>query len=191
MKKERKIIKFIKNNLLGFVIGGLIFGSVGVIADTIINSSNVAYKTSTVKGALDELYQLADVKADVTDLKSYFNDNTSPLNIAGKPVKINNTNFENMFITREVTGPDLTVATQSAIQTTVSVSYSGYIPIHSTCSVFNSSTDGFGMSNVFIYYQHLMAGTSNIDVRLKNNYTEDSVKINVKCDVLYVKNTSE
>ena len=62
MKKERKIIKFIKNNLLGFVIGGLIFGSVGVIADTIINSSNVAYKTSTVKGALDELYGLADLK---------------------------------------------------------------------------------------------------------------------------------
>ena len=51
--------KFIKNNLIGIIIGGMIFGTVGVIAATTISSKNVTYQNKTVNSALDELYNEA------------------------------------------------------------------------------------------------------------------------------------
>ena len=73
----KKIGKFIKNNLFGFIIGGIIFGGIGVVvADTIINSVSVAYKTTTVKGALDELYGLADTIPRIEALESWQHDNS-------------------------------------------------------------------------------------------------------------------
>ena len=40
------------------IIGGITLGLTTVVADTIINSTNVSYKTGTVKAALDDLYGL-------------------------------------------------------------------------------------------------------------------------------------
>ena len=56
--------KFIKNNLIGFIIGGIIFGCISVYATTLIASVDVTYSNSdstvtTVKGALDELYEIS------------------------------------------------------------------------------------------------------------------------------------
>ena len=51
--------KFIKNNLIGIIIGIIISGTVGVIAATTISSKNVPYQNKTVNNALDELYNEA------------------------------------------------------------------------------------------------------------------------------------
>ena len=57
--------KFIKNNLIGFIIG-ISFACLGVYATTLIASNDVTYDNSssgltstTVKGALDELYEMS------------------------------------------------------------------------------------------------------------------------------------
>ena len=57
--------KFIKNNLIGFIIG-ISFTCLGVYATTLIASNDVTYDNSssgltstTVKGALDELYEMS------------------------------------------------------------------------------------------------------------------------------------
>lgn len=55
--------KFIKSNILSFLIGFLISGTV-VYAVTVINANQVAYSSGTVNDALDELYDKVDeVKA--------------------------------------------------------------------------------------------------------------------------------
>ena len=54
----KKIGKNAKLYLIGMIIGGMTLGLTTVIADTIINSTNVSYKTTTVKAALDDLYGL-------------------------------------------------------------------------------------------------------------------------------------
>ena len=48
-----------KNIIIGITIGGMIFGTVGVIAATTISSKNVTYQNKTVNTALDELYNEA------------------------------------------------------------------------------------------------------------------------------------
>ena len=57
--------KFIKNNLIGFIIG-ISFACLGVYATTLIVSNDVTYDNSssgltstTVKGAIDELYEMS------------------------------------------------------------------------------------------------------------------------------------
>ena len=76
-KKIKKIGKFIRNNILGFIIGVIVSTTVGVGAATMFTSSDVVYDNSssggssqTVQGALDELYEKASTcKSD----KVYFN----------------------------------------------------------------------------------------------------------------------
>ena len=61
MCKKGKIGKRWKNAklyLIGMIIGGITLDLAKVIADTIINSPNIFYKTNTVKAALDDLYGL-------------------------------------------------------------------------------------------------------------------------------------
>ena len=48
-----------KKIILGIIIGVIISGTVGVVASTIISSSNVTYQNKTVKESLDELYSMA------------------------------------------------------------------------------------------------------------------------------------
>ena len=59
----RKVVSFFKKNILGIIIGGVIFGSLGVCAATYFPSNNVTYenknsglKSTDVQGAIDELY---------------------------------------------------------------------------------------------------------------------------------------
>jgi len=63
MKKERKIIEKNRKFIFGFILGGLIFGTVGVSAATTWLSQNVTYDNSesgmtalNVQDAIDELY---------------------------------------------------------------------------------------------------------------------------------------
>lgn len=58
----KRFIKLIKNNILGFTIGSIVFGSIGVVALT-VSSSSVTYDNSKSKlnstnlqDAIDELY---------------------------------------------------------------------------------------------------------------------------------------
>ena len=72
----KKVIKLIKNNILGFIIGAIIFTGVGVSAATYLyNSNQVSYSNSNssvtdVKGALDELYKLSANSVDVSEILS-------------------------------------------------------------------------------------------------------------------------
>ena len=45
-----------KKIILGFILGGILFGTIGVFASTTISSNNVTYQNKTVSNALDELY---------------------------------------------------------------------------------------------------------------------------------------
>lgn len=57
MKKESK--KIWGNRIAAFVMGGVTFGMLGVQAASSILSSQVAYNSTTVKNALDDLYSKA------------------------------------------------------------------------------------------------------------------------------------
>ena len=75
MKKEekkkisinKKITGFIARNTIGFIIGAIVFGTIGVYAATIIAGSQVSYSNAStglsstnVQGAIDELYKMAE-----------------------------------------------------------------------------------------------------------------------------------
>lgn len=65
----KKIWKNGKLYIIGIIIVGIAIGLTTVVADTIINSTSIAYKTTTVKAALDELYEKAN--SDSFWLKKY------------------------------------------------------------------------------------------------------------------------
>ena len=48
-----------KNIIIGIIIGGIVFGVIGIVASTMISSKNVTYQNKTVNSALDELYNEA------------------------------------------------------------------------------------------------------------------------------------
>ena len=53
--------KVIKSNILGFILGGLIFGSIGIYAANLYNANDISYTTNdgtktNVNDALNELY---------------------------------------------------------------------------------------------------------------------------------------
>ena len=57
-----------KKTIIGFILGGILFGTIGVLASTTISSNNVTYQNKTVNTALDELYDnvnLLKTKGDV------------------------------------------------------------------------------------------------------------------------------
>lgn len=54
---KNKFIKIISNNIFCFVMGGIIFGAIGVCASTYLYSSDqVSYENNNLTNALDELY---------------------------------------------------------------------------------------------------------------------------------------
>ena len=70
MKKIKNIIKNNYKLLIGIIIGGILFGSIGVYAATIAASS-VSYTSngqSTVNGALDDLYTRASKWVNPNDM---------------------------------------------------------------------------------------------------------------------------
>ena len=64
----KKIGKSAKIYFIGMIIGGIALGVSSVVADTIINSTSVAYKTTTVKAALDNLYDRSDTWLNPNDM---------------------------------------------------------------------------------------------------------------------------
>ena len=48
-----------KNIIIRIIIGGIVFGVIGIVASTMISSKNVTYQNKTVNSALDELYNEA------------------------------------------------------------------------------------------------------------------------------------
>ena len=74
--KKGKIKQVIKNNIFGFILGALIFGTIGVSAATYYNSKDVTYDNKTsgmssnnVQDAIDELYQIANPPAAIDTIK--------------------------------------------------------------------------------------------------------------------------
>ena len=47
-----KIGKFMARNMLGFIIGGVVFGAAGVSAAILMSASEISYKDTTVQEAL-------------------------------------------------------------------------------------------------------------------------------------------
>ena len=54
-----------KKVIISFILGGILFGTIGVIAATTISSKNVTYQNKTVNNALDELYNEATTGKEV------------------------------------------------------------------------------------------------------------------------------
>ena len=76
----KKLGKFINNNIVGFILGAIIFGgSAAVIAGTVA-SSDITYTNnsqSTVEGALNDLYEKANKLNDLPNFYQYWTDNWS------------------------------------------------------------------------------------------------------------------
>ena len=76
---QKKALKVIKRNVMPFVIGAIVFGSIGVIIADTISSSNVTYtenNQTTVKGAIDDLYSKASTLVDPAETSfKYWNNN--------------------------------------------------------------------------------------------------------------------
>ncbi len=49
--------KFIKNNLIGFILGAIIFTGISVYATIKVQANQIEYNTTTVADALDSMYQ--------------------------------------------------------------------------------------------------------------------------------------
>ena len=60
--------KYIKVSIISFILGAIIFGSVGVLASQII-ARDISYKSTNVESALNDLYTKADSKK-ICELKS-------------------------------------------------------------------------------------------------------------------------
>ena len=64
----KKIFKFVKQNIIGFIIGGIVFGSLGVYAAVVITSKEITYEDNTsigatnVQDAIDKLNTKATTK---------------------------------------------------------------------------------------------------------------------------------
>ena len=65
--------KFIKNNIIGFILGSIIFGSIGSAVAYNYNAKDVSYKNTNVEDALKDLY---DGKVNFNDLELIRNANT-------------------------------------------------------------------------------------------------------------------
>ena len=83
----KKVGKSIKVYFIGMVIGGITLGLTTVVADTIMNSQDVAYKTTSVKAALDDLYGLTadDIWQKIYPIDSIYisTSSTSPATLFG------------------------------------------------------------------------------------------------------------
>ena len=75
MKKIKEIFKNNVKLVIGLIIGGVVFGTIGVYAATTLLSQSVYYNKSTsgatstnVQGALDELYTRASKWLNPNDM---------------------------------------------------------------------------------------------------------------------------
>ena len=84
--KFSKIGKFMARNMLGFIIGGVVFGAAGVSAAILMSASEVSYKDTTVQNALDDLYTKASKVTGNSKCESVakpvLKDGLIPVNIA-------------------------------------------------------------------------------------------------------------
>ena len=82
MSKMRKILKLIKHNVLGFIAGAVVFGSLGVYAATVITASSVGYSDNASLGAtnVQDAIDKLNTKAD----NQYFDFATAQANTTGK-----------------------------------------------------------------------------------------------------------
>ena len=126
----RKILKFIKHNVLGFIAGAVVFGSLGVYAASVISATNVGYSdnaslgVTNVQDAIDKLSSKAD--------NQYFDFATAKANTTGKVFaskkgvcisrnktvycfKINNWNVEKDYIQQVFSDVSCTVTSSSII----------------------------------------------------------------------------
>ena len=73
--------------IIGMVVGGIALGVSTVVADTIMNSQDVSYKTTSVKAALDDLYGLTadDIWQKIYPIDSIYisTSSTSPATLFG------------------------------------------------------------------------------------------------------------
>ena len=71
----KKIFKFIKQNIIGLIVGGIVFGSIGVYAVVVITSKEITYEDNTsigatnVQDAIDKLNTKATTKIKEAEAK--------------------------------------------------------------------------------------------------------------------------
>ena len=66
-----------KKIMISFILGGIIFGTIGALAATTISSNNVTYQNKTVNSALDELYNKISNKTYSNGTVIYYNPETN------------------------------------------------------------------------------------------------------------------
>ena len=150
--------KLISNNtLFGIIIGGIIFGSIGVGATVLYQANQVSYtsedtnwKVDNVKGALDELY-----KNSSFDIKKYSLSNNLINNGVGWQCYTTFTltsipNYENLVL-GENFFPVLTYISSNNTLSVSSLSYSysnGILTVRSAAYVFHPNN---GAHTIDIY----------------------------------------
>ena len=68
-----KILKIIKKNMFGIILGSILFGSIGYVVAASISASNVTYTNngqSTAEGAVDDLYTRVNTWLNPSNMQS-------------------------------------------------------------------------------------------------------------------------
>ena len=75
----KNVIKILKDNMLGFILGAILFGGIGTVVATTILSSSVSYTNNnqtTVESALNELYNQSSYLDTYVDPRGLNTDGT-------------------------------------------------------------------------------------------------------------------
>lgn len=107
---KNKILKIIKNNIFGFVLGAFLFGFIGAsAANYLYNSNQISYNNESstvtdVKGAIDEIYNKIDnsIIGDLTSSTQLYSfgstTGTGPSNVyATKSYTYTETDINNQY----------------------------------------------------------------------------------------------
>ena len=109
MKKIKELFKKNIKLVIGFIIGGIVFGTIGVYAATALLSQSVYYNNSTsgasstnVQGALDELYTKAlnaggGIDSDSIDFSTIATNSAKKVLASSKGICINRNGKLNCF----------------------------------------------------------------------------------------------
>lgn len=128
---NEKIIRIVKNNIFGFLVGAILFSGIGAYAATVYLASNIQYKDDkTVETALNELYDKAKDFTKVTATAGNVSSGYKFYNNKGELVtgtKAESTSISNPLVGSSVVGFSSGTTTETKMP--ITINNSNYISV--------------------------------------------------------------
>ena len=100
--------KILNSKIFYFMLGAIIFGSIGVYASALISSSDVTYNNVTAKEALDDLYDKVNTMYTQTEYDQAINTgHTLRIVVAGGGMTSGSDNYRELHISAYLDGKQL------------------------------------------------------------------------------------